>query len=99
MAKSSSDTKELVELKLPDMYRVIIHNDNSTPYDLVIFILLECVEIDEQTAIAKTHEAHVSGSAVVGTFTKTKAEEIVELSKATATANGFPEFTLTMEKD
>lgn len=99
MTNSSTDTKELVELKTPDMYNIIIHNDNTTPIDLVIFILVECVELDSTTAFAKAQEAHYSGSSVAATYTKEKAQEIINISRDTAAMNGHPDFTLTMEKD
>lgn len=99
MTKSQNETNTLVDLSFPKMYKVIIHNDDTTPIELVIFILTECVEIDKATALHKASEAHETGSAVVGVFTKAKAEEIIANSVSTATLNGFPEFTLTHEEE
>lgn len=99
MANSKLEDKTLVELSFPSMYNVLIHDDDITPIELVIFLLVECVELDNETAYFRANEAHEKGSAVVGVFTLHKAKEIVDNVKATAALNGFPEFSITYEED
>lgn len=103
MSKSQKQTDEktvdMVEIKFPSFYRVLIHNDNTTPIDLVLFVLVECAELNKEEAYSKAMEAHESGSAVIGVHTESKADEIISYCGATAALNGYPDFTLTKEKE
>lgn len=98
-AKNSTSVKEEIVLKTPDLYNVIIYNDGTTPFDFVIFVLTEVVELDQETAVQKTMQAHEAGKATVATLIKAKANEIVNMAKASANMNGFQDFTIEMKKN
>jgi len=86
--------KEAIEVELdiakPKMYRVILHNDDYTPMDFVIEILVKIFHknIDEANDIM--WQVHEKGKAVCGLYVKeialTKAHQV----KTNAKANGFP---------
>ena len=77
-------------VKEPPKYHVIILNDDATPIDFVIEILISIFKYSRQGAEDITLRVHNEGSAVVGTFSYEIAEqktlEVLTLSRN----NGFP---------
>ena len=51
------------ELEKP--FRIIIHNDDVTPFDFVIAVLCTIFELSLQKATEITYEAHTTGTALV----------------------------------
>ena len=58
----------LVEDQLEPLYKVIIHNDDITPYDFVIIILVRFFELNAKDAEGITWTAHNDGVALVQVF-------------------------------
>ena len=89
-----------VELDLanPPMYKVILHNDDYTPMDFVIDILVKIFHknIDEANDIM--WRVHEKGRAVCGIYVLEIARTKVYQVKNVAKANGFP-LLATMELD
>jgi ATP-dependent Clp protease adaptor protein ClpS len=73
--KSSSRTE--VEITEPLNYYVIMHNDDTTPMDFVIDVLIEIFHHDNQTAIDLTMKIHEEGKAIVGMYNLEIAEQKV----------------------
>lgn len=62
------------ELDEPKMYKVIIQNDDFTPMELVVVVLKVFFHMTDETAEMVMLEAHKTGKAVCGTFTRDIAE-------------------------
>ena len=97
--KQENSVIEKVDITLPEFYKVVMHNDDTTSLELVVMILTSVFEMDVQKAIEKAMEAHSSGSAVIGSFVKSKAEKLKAQGMQYARTYGYEQFTLTIEKD
>ena len=84
------DEKIKIKNAIPSRFKVIFLNDDTTPMDFVIEVLMEIYKHTEETAAGITMEIHTEGSGVVGVYTheiaEQKAIETTNLSKQ----NGFP---------
>ena len=82
----------------PGKYKVIMANDDVTPMDFVVEVLVGIFKHSVEVAEAITMEIHKKGNAVVGVYNfeiaEQKAVETTKLSRA----NGFPLQTL-IEKE
>jgi ATP-dependent Clp protease adaptor protein ClpS len=59
-------------------YRVILHNDDVNTFEHVIRTILKLTPLKEPEAVARTVEAHESGSSVLLVTHKERAELYVE---------------------
>ena len=88
------DIKEASKVELdianPPMYKVILHNDDYTPMDFVIEILVKIFHknIDEANDIM--WQVHEKGKAVCGVYVKEIAQTKAHQVKSNAKTNGFP---------
>ncbi len=76
------------ELERP--YRVIIENDDITPMEFVVAILLSIFQIDFERAFQVMLEAHSKGRAYVVTLPFQEAQERVYEAQSRARAEGYP---------
>lgn len=84
------DNKIKIELQPPKMWKVVFLNDDHTPMEFVIDVLMGIFKHSESTAQQVTMEIHNEGSAVAGVYTFEIAEHKgVEATKL-AQENGFP---------
>jgi len=90
MAQTRTTTKQKVELSYPKRYNVIIHNDNQTPIDFVITLLVELFNKTLEDARSITMTIHEEGQAVVGTYNREIAEQKTAESNNTARFAGYP---------
>jgi len=81
---------------LMPMYRVILHNDDETPMEFVVFALRRFFISDKNNAEAIMTEAHNEGRAMVAVMPLERAEFKVSRAHEYARANGFP-LTLSIE--
>lgn len=69
-----SDVAILEEIKQkfekPKKYNVIFHNDDYTPMDFVIMVLVQIFNKDESEAVRLTLEIHEKGQAIVAQYSK-----------------------------
>src|SRR5210317_502652 len=84
------DEKITQKIGLPPKYKVIILNDDATPMDLVIGILVEVFKHSEETAKKLTLTIHTEGSAVAGIYTYEVAEQKSVESVNLSREHGFP---------
>ena len=69
MATSTSITeKTRVKVKEPKRYKVIMHNDDFTSMEFVIFVLMNIFNKNEMEANDLMMKVHKGGSAMVGTY-------------------------------
>lgn len=76
------------ELDLP--YRVIIQNDDVTPMNFVVSVLMTIFELDIRRALSVMLEAHDRGRALVTTLPLKEAQERVYAAQSLARDNGYP---------
>lgn len=76
------------ELERP--YRVIIENDDVTPMDFVILVLLTIFDLSIERAEAVMLEAHHKGEAYVVTLPFEEANDRVYNAHSVARAAGYP---------
>ncbi len=62
------------ELKRPPLYKVILLNDDFTPMDFVIEVLMDFFAMPEDKATQVMLQIHTQGLGVCGTYTKDVAE-------------------------
>lgn len=93
-----SDTQEATEVRPPRRYNVIFHNDDYTPMDFVIEVLMVLFNKSPQAALMITEEVHTKGKAVVATFPKNIAQMKVKQVLEAATMNEYP-LKCTMEAE
>lgn len=79
-----------VDLKEPEMYRVILLNDDYTPMDFVVKILETFFGLDETTAAMIMLQVHTKGHGVCGVFTQEIAETKVFQVNQCARQSEYP---------
>jgi ATP-dependent Clp protease adaptor protein ClpS len=67
------------KLKKPSMYRVLLLNDDFTPMDFVVEILMQFFNMSDEKATKVMLQVHTQGLGVCGTFTKDVAETKVHI--------------------
>ena len=77
-----------VELERP--YRVIIENDDVTPMDFVVLVLLTIFELPYERAEEVMYQAHLKGRAYVATFPFEEAQQRVYAAQSLARSSGYP---------
>jgi ATP-dependent Clp protease adaptor protein ClpS len=75
MAKTNIQSKTRVEIKYPDRYKIIILNDDYTPFEFVISLLVEVFNKSGDEAKRVTAEVHELGQGVVGYYNAEVAEQ------------------------
>ena len=85
------------ELKEPDMYRVLLHNDDYTTMDFVVKILEEVFHKTQEESVAIMMSVHQKGMGVCGVYPKEIAGFRVAQVTDRALQAGFP-LRCTMEK-
>tara|TARA_B110000444_G_C18784031_1_gene568951 strand:+ start:821 stop:1120 length:300 start_codon:yes stop_codon:yes gene_type:complete len=90
MTQEAVKTKNATELKYPPRYDVIVFNDDYTPVEFVIKLLVEIFNKNVETAKNLTLTVHEHGQAVAGTYNFEIAEQKTTEAVATARASGHP---------
>jgi len=75
-------TRSEPHTKLPDLYRVLLHNDDYTTQEFVDFVLVNIFNHDAETAHRIMLNVHMRGVGVAGIY----PWEIAETKAARATA-------------
>ena len=90
------DTTSKVHIEEPKRYYVIMHNDDQTPIDFVVKVLIDLYRHDE-TASDLAQKIHIDQKAVVGMYNLEIAEQKMEETHGTSRAHGYP-LTVTLEQ-
>lgn len=83
------DEKVKVTNKEPKKFKVIFLNDDTTPMEFVISVLIEIFKHSEETATNITMQIHTEGSGVVGVFTHEIAEQKAVETTTLSRNHGF----------
>jgi ATP-dependent Clp protease adaptor protein ClpS len=81
---------EITRLKGPGKYNVIMLNDDSTPMDFVVQVLIAIFNKDLEEAKRLTLEIHEKGRSIVGTYMFEIAEQKCVETISAARSAGFP---------
>lgn len=78
--------------------KIIVHNDDVTPYDYVINILGDLFMLSEELADHVAWTAHMKGVAVVVVRPRAEAEKLVKVAHGRARMSSYP-LTFSLERD
>jgi ATP-dependent Clp protease adaptor protein ClpS len=104
MAQSRADestrteTRSEQKLEHPRMWRVLLHNDDYTTQDFVVWVLESVFHKQRGEAFAIMMSVHRSGLGVAGVYTYDVAETKVKSTKQMAEEHEFP-LLVTMEPE
>ena len=92
MTKKQKDTlvKDRQKIDRPKKYKVVFHNDDFTPMNLVTSILIAVFNKGLPEAQAIMMRVHNQGKGVAGVYSKEIAETKTETTKMYAREAGFP---------
>ena len=78
------------KLKKPPLFKVILLNDDFTPMDFVIEVLVDFFSMTEDSATQVMLHVHTQGVGVCGVFSKDVAETKVEIVNNYSRENQHP---------
>lgn len=83
--------EEQIKVHIPNMYKVILHNDDTTTVNFVVHVLMRIFHRTIEDSMVLTQTIHETGQGIAGApYTKEIAEEKTIETVAAAKANGFP---------
>ena len=91
------DASSRTSIEPPKRYYIVMHNDDQTPIDFVVKVLVELYRHETQTAADLANKIHVDEKAIVGMFNLEIAEQKVEETHGTSRAHGYP-LTVSLEQ-
>ena len=98
MPKFEEELEVELEISEPQMFRVVLHNDDYTSMDFVVEVLTTIFHKSEPEAVQIMLQIHEKERAVCGVYSfeiaQTKAEQVKQLAKK----NEFP-LLATIEED
>jgi ATP-dependent Clp protease adaptor protein ClpS len=92
------DEKVRVRVPVPKRWKVILINDDVTPVDFVVTLLMDVFKHDPNSAGNITMQIHETGSAIAGVYNFEIAEIKAVESTSLARAAGYP-LQIKMEED
>lgn len=93
-----AETRSEQRLQPPRMWRVLLHNDDYTTQDFVVWVLESIFRKPHAEAFAIMMSVHRSGLGVAGVFTRDVAETKVKATQRLAEEHEFP-LLVTMEPE
>jgi len=93
------DTRQKSETRIrePKRYQVIMHNDDYTPMDFVVEVLMEVFRKGKEEAVTLMMTVHKGGQAVVGSYSYDIAVTRIRIVTDRAREEGYP-FRLTLKE-
>lgn len=82
--------RRVQKTKPPQMYQVVMLNDDFTPMEFVILVLQQFFSKDRETATQIMLKIHLGGKGVCGVFTKDVAASKVDQVMDAANHAGHP---------
>lgn len=90
MSETEVITRTEVKVKKPGRYHVVLLNDDYTPFEFVITILIQIFGLDQFTAIDLSNRIHHEGRGIAGTYIFEVAEQKKIDTMTLAQTNGYP---------
>lgn len=78
------------KVQLPRRYQVLIYNDDFTPMDFVVMILIHIFGKSPEAAVQLMYAVHKSTYAVAGVYTRDIAYTKVKEATSMAREQGYP---------
>ena len=83
--RTLSEAHPETELQRPRMWRVLLHNDDYTTQEFVIYVLMKYFQHDAATARQIMLHVHTKGIGVAGVYpydiAETKAHQVVQFAR------------------
>jgi ATP-dependent Clp protease adaptor protein ClpS len=93
-----TESEDEIKLEEPPRYRVLLHNDDFTTMEFVIFVLESVFQHSTFDAIRLMYQVHTEGVAVGGVYPYEIAETKVAKVTQLAREHEYP-FLCTMEEE
>ena len=93
-----TETRSEQKLQRPRMWRVLLHNDDYTTQDFVVWVLETVFRKPRAEAVAIMMSVHRSGLGIAGVFTHDVAATKVKTTQRLAEEHEFP-LLVTMEPE
>ena len=84
------ESRTKTRLKKPRMYKVLLHNDDYTTMEFVVFILQGIFHHSESEAMQIMLHVHKNGVGVAGVYTREIAETRIAQVEALARKHEYP---------
>lgn len=91
-------TRKRAKSREPGMWKVLLHNDDYTTQEFVVWLLKTIFRKPEPEAMVIMLAVHQAGIGVAGTYTRDVAETRAERGRQLAEREGFP-LLLTVEAE
>lgn len=85
-----------IETKHAKMYKVLMHDDDKTTMEFVVYVLGEVFKLEHHKAIVLMLEVHNDGISLIAVEPLEQAEFHIEKVKSLARSNKFP-LAMSME--
>jgi ATP-dependent Clp protease adaptor protein ClpS len=92
------DEKIKITVSEPNKYKIVFLNDDKTPMDFVVSLLIGLFKHTEEMARTITLKIHEEGSGVVGIYSYEIAEQKALEATGISRENGFP-LKIKVEED
>lgn len=96
--KISTIEKNKTKVKKPKHYKVIMHNDDYTTMEFVVYILMDVFNKNVEEANKVMIDVHQRGKGIAGVYPYDIAASKVAVAMSSAEQEGFP-FKLTIEEE
>ena len=93
-----TESRQDQQLQRPRLWRVLLHNDDYTTQDFVVWVLETIYHKSRSEAFAIMLSVHQSGLGVAGVYTHDVAETKVKATKQLAEQHEYP-LLVTMEPE
>ncbi len=84
------ETRTKTKLKKPRMYKVLLHNDDYTTMEFIVFILQGIFHHSESEAMQIMLHVHKNGIGVAGVYTREIAQTRITQVEALARQHEYP---------
>jgi ATP-dependent Clp protease adaptor protein ClpS len=86
----AAEASQKTRLQKPPLYRVLIHNDNYTTMDFVVWVLMGIFHKPEGEAVETMWKVHLEGVGVAGIYPREIAETKIARAEMEAEVKEFP---------
>lgn len=88
--QTKDETETTTKIEYPKRWNVVIDNDDFTPADFVIQLLVEIFNHQLPSARKVTEQIHNEGRGIAGTYYKEVAEQKLQEAQIAVSTHGHP---------